>query len=137
TSGISRTPTHIDPQMRKTYSTVGAIAQMPTGSLNSTQVIPLPAQSLPHLSRPATSSNVTVTATTALMSHSAPFQNIQTKSSTLAPVIQKEQVFNRTGYRYGGRDTSDFAAKALVVTVLGFVGIGVGFYFALKAIRKD
>ncbi|WP_218186523.1 hypothetical protein, partial [Pseudomonas sp. NBRC 111124] len=130
TSGISRTPTPIEPQIRRTYSTVGTIAQMSTGSLNSTQAIPLPAQSLPHSSGPATPSKVTTTATTAQISNPASL-----------PVIHENRMPTRVGYdsRLGFRRSPAQMAAQQVIGTLGVTAIigGIITVFVFTIRKKD
>jgi RHS repeat-associated protein len=116
TSGISRNPTTIDPQLRKTYSDVRSFAQMYTRSLNTTQAIPLPAQSLSHSSRPATPSNVTNTATIAQISNPAS-----------RPVIQENRTPTRRGYgTYYGyrRSAGQMAAQKVLGMAVGLAFVG-------------
>lgn len=134
TSGISRNPTPVDPQLQSTYSAISKLARS-NGSLNTSQVIPLPSGSRPRSFTPAPPSNVTAPETTALISSPAPLQNTQTQSSALTQGIQKEQILNRMAYNR--KDNSDFAAISMAGFALVFGGGVAALYFGLKAIRKD
>ena len=114
---------------RNTFNLIKSLA----GQQKNTGAIPVKPRS--QLLAQASQQNVKNTATSALGSAPASLSKTRDSISASIKVPQREQVFNKT--KYGGNDSSNFTAKA-IVGFAAVVGGGVAaIVLGFKAIRES
>jgi len=114
---------------RNTFNLIKSLA----GQQKNTGAIPV--KPLSNLLAQAPQQKVETTAKSALISAAAPLSKKRDSISAPIKVPQQEQVFNKP--KYGGNDSSDFAARSIFFSSVVIGGGAAALYFVFEAIRKN